>query len=127
VEKREYDSRYLEGIARFNRQEFFEAHQVWETVWLEVAGPTKDFYKGLIQVAIGLHHFRRGNTRGIRKLYFTSRRYLGEYVPVYMGLDVEKLLSDMDRCCSEVAHSEEHTPSGRLVPETIPEIRFAST
>ena len=52
-----YDPRYLQGIELFNRGEFFEAHHQWEEVWLDDKGPSNEFYKGLIQVAIALHHF----------------------------------------------------------------------
>jgi predicted metal-dependent hydrolase len=120
MESETYDPRYIEGIERFNRQEFFEAHQVWEEVWLEQELPAKDFYKGLIQVAIGLHHFRNGNTRGIRKLYHSSRKYLQEFLPEFQGIDVGQLLSDMDSCCREVANSQEEVPSGEFAPELAP-------
>ena len=58
-----YDSRYIEGIDCFNRGAYFQAHEVWESVWMEEGGTAKDFYKGLIQVAVCLHHFGNGNTR----------------------------------------------------------------
>jgi predicted metal-dependent hydrolase len=120
MESETYDPRYVEGIERFNRQEFFEAHEVWEQVWLEQEPPAKNFYKGLIQVAVGLHHFRKGNTRGIRKLYFSSRKYLQEFLPEFQGIDVGQLLSDMDSCCREVANSQEEVPTGKFAPERAP-------
>ena len=30
-----YDPRYLAGIVLFNRGDFFEAHEVWESLWME--------------------------------------------------------------------------------------------
>src|SRR5271165_2510542 len=52
-----YDPRYLAGIVLFNRHDFFEAHEVWEDLWMDTALPEKRFYQGLIQAAVGLCHF----------------------------------------------------------------------
>src|SRR4051794_6508369 len=46
-----YDPRYLAGILFFNRGDFFEAHEAWESLWMDTAGPDKTFYQGLIQAA----------------------------------------------------------------------------
>ena len=36
----DYDPRYLAGIRLFNDHDFFEAHEVWEEYWTELAAPT---------------------------------------------------------------------------------------
>src|SRR5580658_503791 len=74
-----YDPRYLAGIVLFNRQDFFEAHEVWEDLWMDTASPEKRFYQGLIQAAVGLCHFANGNLRGAAKLYASSRAYMERY------------------------------------------------
>src|SRR3972149_5447816 len=68
-----HDPRYLMGMERFNAGEFFEAHEVWEDLWIEVNGEEKAFYQGLIQAAVALHHARADNPGGARKLYERSR------------------------------------------------------
>ncbi len=62
------DPRFLEGIRCFNHRAFFEAHEVWEDIWRDEEGPARRFYQGLIQLAVCLHHFGNGNTRGAKKL-----------------------------------------------------------
>jgi len=119
-----YDPRYLEGIRFFNECEFFEAHDVWEDLWQEYSGPARRFYQGLIQVAVCLHHFGNGNTTGAKKLYYSCRGYLDEYQPGYMGLDIAKLLSELEACCAEILASEEKFPNIELVVDLIPEIHL---
>ena len=121
-----YDPRYLCGIEHFNTCDFFEAHEVWEELWADYQGPLRQFYQGLIQVAVCLHHFGNGNSRGARKLYDSSRRYLEPYRPLTMGLDVDKLLREMDSCCAELL--AEPLPEGpiQLDVERIPEIHLTS-
>src|SRR5919206_3766700 len=85
----DYDPRYLAGIVLFNRGDFFEAHEVWEQLWMETHGPEKPFVQGLIQAAVGLCHFCNGNIRGAVKLYHSSREYLRRYGPHHLGLDLD--------------------------------------
>jgi len=119
-----YDPRYLEGIEYFNRCDFFEAHEAWEELWQEYQGPSRKFYQGLIQVAVCLHHFGNGNTRGARKLYHSSTAYLKDYQPFHEGIDVDKLVGELTRCCQEILHSTEEYPKAEIVPDLIPEIHL---
>jgi uncharacterized protein len=119
-----YDSRYLEGIELFNKCDFFEAHEVWEDLWKDIQGPDRRFYQGLIQVAVCLHHFGNGNIRGAKKLYVSSRGYLEAYGSKHLGLDITKLLSQLEACCQEILDSKEEFPKIEIVPDLIPEIHL---
>jgi uncharacterized protein len=89
-------SAFLQGVAHFNRGEFFEAHEVWEVLWRETPGPSADLYKGLIQCAVALHHLRRGNLDGARRVYQRQRQYLSRFSPTTLGVPVADLLARMD-------------------------------
>jgi predicted metal-dependent hydrolase len=119
-----YDSRYLAGIDYFNRCDFFEAHEVWEDLWVDIEGPARTFYQGLIQVAVCLHHFGNGNIRGSRKLYHSSCKYLEPHLPVHLGLDVEKLIRELTHCCQQFLESDEEYPQAEIEVEKIPEIHL---
>ncbi|MBI4395304.1 MAG: DUF309 domain-containing protein, partial [Candidatus Omnitrophica bacterium] len=92
------DERFRRGIELFNQEEFFECHEVIEDLWLETQDEYKNLYKGVIQAAVALHHLRRGNLKGAKKLFKTSSGYLSYYPSRTLGLNVEKLLSDMKIC-----------------------------
>jgi predicted metal-dependent hydrolase len=121
----QYAEQYLRGIEHFNVCDFFEAHEAWEELWTEYQGPSRKFYQGLIQAAVALHHFGNGNIRGARKLYYSTRRYLEPYQPSHRGLDLEKFLSEFERCFTEVTASQEEFPSIEVDPDTIPEIHLS--
>ncbi|MCH7725001.1 MAG: DUF309 domain-containing protein [Planctomycetes bacterium] len=119
-----YDSRLIDGVKYFNECEFFEAHEVWEELWADYQGPSRKFFQGLIQVAVCLHHFGNGNIRGARKLYHSSSNYLAAYGPNHMGVDVDKLLAELKKCCAEFLASDEEFPKADIVPDLIPEIHL---
>lgn len=118
------DPRYLQGIEFFNDCEYFEAHEVWEEVWQEYSGDDRTFLQGLIQVAVCLHHFANGNTRGARKLYRSSSQYLQPYRPSRYRLDVDDLLRQLEACCREIMATDEDFPEIEFPEDRIPEIRL---
>jgi predicted metal-dependent hydrolase len=86
-----------EGVRSFNAGDYETAHEQFERVWMSTQGSDSDFYKGLIQACIAMHHFQRGNLEGASKLYAGHRRYLAAYRPRHLGIDVAALLDDMQR------------------------------
>jgi len=71
-----YDPRYLAGILFFNEHDYFEAHEVWEDLWMASSGPVRQFYKALIHAAVALHRFSNGNLRSALKLFHSDRNYM---------------------------------------------------
>lgn len=94
------------GIDLFNSGAYEEAHEEFEILWLSTQGPDSDFYKGLVQAAIALHHFQRGNVEGAAKLYTTHRRYLAAYLPAHRRIDVQSLLEEMQATLRPIVRRE---------------------
>lgn len=95
VERLGADGLLRRGVALFNAGEYHAAHEEWEKVWIAGDSGDDDFWKGLIQAAIALHHFQRGELEGARKLYQGHRRYLANFMPEHRGLRVQELLGDL--------------------------------
>ncbi len=123
-DERSVESLYAEGIEFFNACDFFEAHETWEELWTEYRGPARRYYQGLIQAAVALHHFGNGNIRGAKKVYLSSRSYLDDFRPSYLGLDLDVFLAQYERCFAEVLASDEEYPKLEVDAELIPEIHL---
>ena len=82
----------------FNKGEFFECHEVIEALWLKtpVDDPFRDLYKGVIQAAAALYQHERGVPSGAQGLCRTSIVYLKKYEPRALGLNVSKLVKDLE-------------------------------
>jgi hypothetical protein len=117
-----YDPRYLAGIVLFNRGDFFEAHEVWESLWMETHGADRAFYQGLIQAAVGLCHFCNGNVRGAAKLYRSSRDYMARYESPHLGLDLHTFWNQMEACFAELLSADDPPRGTPIREELIPEI-----
>jgi predicted metal-dependent hydrolase len=114
-----YPPQFLEGLRLLNDQDFFESHDVLEELWADIVGDERQFYQGLIQVAVALFHFSNGNLGGARKLYHSSYKYLQQYPSTYMGLDLENLLNDLQTCFKELIDADNTYPTDLVIDESL--------
>jgi predicted metal-dependent hydrolase len=81
------------AIAEFNRGDWFECHETLEDLWVGARGELRDFYQGLLQLAVALHHWRNGNLKGALVLLKGGDDLLSRVEPVCLGVDVAALHS----------------------------------
>jgi predicted metal-dependent hydrolase len=86
-----------QGIELFNSGLYWDAHEVWEHVWMpDRKGPDGGFYKGLIQVAAGCLHYGRRNRRGAVNKWRSGADYLRPYLPAHEGVRLSPLVATVD-------------------------------
>jgi predicted metal-dependent hydrolase len=87
----------LRGIREFNNREWFECHETVEDLWIGSEGESRDFYQGIIQLAVALHHWRNGNFGGAVSLLKGGAGYLRQVADRCLWVDVAGLIDDADR------------------------------
>lgn len=86
----------------FNAQDYYEAHDVLEHLWLRDRGPDYAFYKGLIQIAGAYVHLKKQflrpdhpkdgrRLRPAARLFLLGRDNLAGYGDRHLDLDVAAL------------------------------------
>jgi uncharacterized protein len=83
--------RYSQGIALFDRADFFASHEALEDVWRDAPEPEKKFLQALIQTAVAFHHYSRGNPTGARSLLGRALRNLANYPAEFGGIELGSL------------------------------------
>jgi predicted metal-dependent hydrolase len=86
----------VRGLQHFNTGEYFEAHEFLEAAWQAERGPVRELYRGVLQVAVAYYHIQRGNPAGALKLFARLRKWLAPFGPVCQGIDLSRLLEDVD-------------------------------
>lgn len=115
------DPHYLGFFDCFNKQLYYEAHEVLEHLWLQDKdGPNGAFYKGLIQLAGAFVHLQKNRPRPAAALFKLACANLEKYPPVHEHLSAEticklarKWLEDLEQTRFE---------SNPLTPETAPKL-----
>lgn len=85
------DEALEQGVALWEQHRFFEAHECLEDVWHQAQVGDREFWKGVIQVAVGCVHHQRGNADGCVTLLRRAADYLDPYPAAHHGLDTERL------------------------------------
>ena len=94
-------------FACFNRQWFFEAHEVLEKLWLVERGRANaDFFKGLIQLAGAFVHLQRNRMRPAGALFRLARANLEKYPARQQGLDTWQVRTLIEDWLSELEAGE---------------------
>ena len=79
------------GVAEFNAGKFFECHDTFEEVWQGIRGPARDFFQGLIQLAVGFYHLSNGNLIGAESQISKGLEKLENYGDSYAGMELNRL------------------------------------
>lgn len=92
----------LEGIAQFNRGEYFEQHETLETLWRLETRPIRRLYQGILQIGVAFHHLRRRNYHGVVYMLTRGSMYLRPFTPRCQTVDVQALLDAADAALRRV-------------------------
>lgn len=88
-----YDPKYVRFIVLFNvDRDYYACHDVMEELWLEEG--RSPLWQGLLQVAVGLHHFGNHNYTGAVKLLRAALDKLERYGEFEAGIDLDRLRKD---------------------------------
>jgi predicted metal-dependent hydrolase len=82
-----------EGLALVRDGDGFAAHEVFELLWRAAPAAERDFYQGLVHVAVATYQERRGNRVGRERQLHKAQRRLAVYAPQHEGVDVAALLA----------------------------------
>lgn len=133
LERADYDPCYLGYFVCFNDQEYYEAHDVLEHLWLRGRDGNYAYFKGLIQLAGAFVHLKKQRARpdhptdGRRmfpavRLFRLAEKNLSAYQPRHLGLNLETVSALME------SHASRIEASGYSLnpwnPESAPQLRL---
>jgi predicted metal-dependent hydrolase len=102
---------YERGLGLIASGEFFAAHEELETAWRAAEPGERDFFQGLVHVAVAWYQAGRGNEVGCRRQLEKAARRLEPYAPAHRRLDVAALLE----LVVEARRAFPHLPAARLL------------
>ncbi len=101
----EATSRFLEGLELIRAGEYFAAHEELELAWRAAPQPERDFFQGLVHVAVAWYQAGRGRRIGTERQLQKAIRRLTPYAPAHRGLDLDALLVQLRRAL-EIAQAD---------------------
>ena len=93
IEQGDHDPHLVGYLRCFNCQQFYEAHDVLEALWLKDRyGSDGDFFKGMIQFAGAFVHLQKKRIRPSKVLFLRCTTYLCKYPSRFYSLDVSGII-----------------------------------
>ena len=85
---------YERGLELIAAGEYFAAHEALEDAWRAAEAPERDFFQGLVHVAVAWHHAAvTGRPVACERQLDKAARRLTPFAPAHRGLDVAALLA----------------------------------
>ena len=94
---------YKAGLDHIRAGRFFEAHEELEIEWRAAAAEERDFYQGLVHVAVAWYQAGRGRPVATARQLEKARRRLAAFEPSHRGVDVSSVLAQVERARALVA------------------------
>jgi hypothetical protein len=99
------EAKYRAGIELIRSGEYFAAHEELEDAWRAAPQEERDFFQGLVHVAVAWYQAGRGRQIGTERQLAKAIRRLTPYAPRHRGLELEPLLAQL-RAALEIAEAE---------------------
>jgi uncharacterized protein len=81
----------------------FHAHEVLEALWKQRSAVERELWQGLAQIAVGLTHAMRGNTKGAEALLRRGSDQVTAYTGDQQGVDVRGVTEAAGALADEIA------------------------
>jgi uncharacterized protein len=94
---------FKRGLEHVRAGRFFEAHEELELAWRAAAPAERDFYQGLVHVAVAWYQAGRGKPVATGRQLEKAARRLAPFAPAHCGVDVADVLAQVERARAQVA------------------------
>src|SRR3954447_21176930 len=90
-----FESEYRRGVELIRAGEYFAAHEELELAWRAAPEAERDFFQGLVHVAVAWYQAGRGRRIGTERQLEKAVRRLTPFAPAPRGVQVDPLLSQI--------------------------------
>ena len=87
---------FARGLALIREGRYFEAHEELELVWRAADAGERDFYQGLVHVAVAWYQAGRGRPIATASQLDKAKRRLAAFAPAHRGVDVASVLEQVE-------------------------------
>jgi predicted metal-dependent hydrolase len=97
------EAAFKRGLEAIRAEHYFEAHEELEMAWRAAATEERDFFQGLVHVAVAWYQAGRGRPVATASQLEKAARRLGPYAPAHRGVDVADVLAQLEAARKRVA------------------------
>ena len=89
------EAAFKRGLEEIRAGRYFEAHEELEEAWRAAPAEERDFFQGLVHVAVAWYQAGRGRPIGTERQLAKALRRLTPFAPAHRGLQLDPLLAQL--------------------------------
>ena len=89
------DDGLAQGLQLIRQGEYFAAHEELEEAWRAAPAGERDFFQGLVHVAVAWYQAGRGRRIGTERQLVKALRRLEPFAPSHRGVELTPLLEQL--------------------------------
>ncbi|HET8751304.1 MAG TPA: DUF309 domain-containing protein [Gaiellaceae bacterium] len=97
------EAAFKRGLEEIRAGNYFAAHEELEDAWRAASAEERDFFQGLVHVAVAWYQAGRGRPVATARQLEKAARRLAAFAPAHRGVDVAGLLAQVDAAQARVA------------------------
>jgi predicted metal-dependent hydrolase len=97
------EAAFKRGLDSIRAGRYFEAHEQLEEAWRAAPSEERDFFQGLVHVAVAWYQAGRERPVATGRQLEKAARRLGPFAPAYRGVDVDGVLAQLEAAQKRVA------------------------
>jgi predicted metal-dependent hydrolase len=97
------DAPFKRGLEEIRAGRYFAAHEELEEAWRATPPEERDFFQGLVHVAVAWYQAGRGRPVATARQLEKAARRLAPFAPAYRGVDVAHVLAQVGAARARVA------------------------
>ena len=97
------EAAFKRGLQATREGRFFEAHEELEEAWRAASAEERDFFQGLVHVAVAWYQAGRGRPVATARQLEKAARRLAPFAPLHRSVDVAGVLAQLEAARARVA------------------------
>jgi predicted metal-dependent hydrolase len=94
---------FKRGLEAIRAERYFEAHEHLEEAWRVASPEERDFFQGLVHVAVAWYQAGRGRPVATARQLEKATRRLTPFAPAHRGVNVAHVLAQVEAARTRVA------------------------
>ena len=96
-----------EAANLFNSQKWYEAHDAFEDIWINMVGDERQIIQGILQVSVSQFHLGKGNINGATILLGEGLGRIKTRTNIKIGIDLESFCICLEDLLKKLQHKED--------------------
>src|SRR5262249_13230792 len=97
------EAAFKRGLEAIRARRYFEAHEELEEAWRAAPAEERDFFQGLVHIAVAWYQADRGRPIATGRQLEKAVRRLTPFAPAHRGVDVDGVLRQVEAARKRVA------------------------